>query len=259
MRRDEKGYIVVETIGCFILFLFLNASILSLINIVTIQARVHYAMTQAAEAVSMYTYTLDTLGFAEHIVDGAKKAETAEGELNEIKNHVTEFISAVNKQSISDALDKGETLIQDGVTVIEGAINDPKAVFQKFLNYNVQGGMDFLFEAAIRPLVGWYLRNGNMSGDAYLRTFHVENGLKGLDFKKLTAFDLGSTVTGGDTRFLTGSETVKIVVEYDSDYTFGTLPLRFTKLHVTQSVETRAWLNGLGEGYPKGDKKGTSE
>lgn len=73
MRRDEKGYIVVETIGCFILFLFLNASILSLINIVTIQARVHYAMTQAAEAVSMYTYTLDTLGFAEHIVDGAKK------------------------------------------------------------------------------------------------------------------------------------------------------------------------------------------
>ena len=45
MKRDENGYIVVETIGCFVLFVFLMTSILSLINIVTLQARVHYALT----------------------------------------------------------------------------------------------------------------------------------------------------------------------------------------------------------------------
>ena len=32
MRGDENGYIVVETITCFILFVFLNISILSLIG-----------------------------------------------------------------------------------------------------------------------------------------------------------------------------------------------------------------------------------
>lgn len=68
MRGDENGYIVVETITCFILFVFLNISILSLINIVTVQARVYYALTQAAEAVSMYTYVLDVTGVASHMV-----------------------------------------------------------------------------------------------------------------------------------------------------------------------------------------------
>ena len=41
MRRDERGYIVVETIGSFLLFVLAVTSILSLINIVAVQARVH--------------------------------------------------------------------------------------------------------------------------------------------------------------------------------------------------------------------------
>ena len=49
MKRDEGGYIVVETITSFLLFVLLNISILSLINIVTVQSRIHYAVTQAAE------------------------------------------------------------------------------------------------------------------------------------------------------------------------------------------------------------------
>ena len=64
MKRDQGGYIVVETIACFTLFVFLMMSILSLINIVTVQARVHYAITQAAETLSMYSYTLDAMAWA---------------------------------------------------------------------------------------------------------------------------------------------------------------------------------------------------
>lgn len=251
MRRDERGYIVVETIMCFTLFIFLNISILSLINIVTVQARVHYALTQAAEAVSIYTYTLDVLGVSDHIVASAQTAETAEEELNTVKIHINSFIDAVRSLNISDTLDSGDALIRDGVKVVEDIENEPEKVFQKFLNYNLQEGMDFLFEGAVRPLVGWYLRCGELSGDEYLRAFHVEKGLRGLDFKRLSTFDLSATATGSDTRFLTGSETVKLVVEYDIDYTFGTLPLGFTKLHIVQSAETRSWLNGSGEGYTK--------
>ena len=39
MGKDQRGYIVVETIGAFLLFVFLNISILSLINIVVVQSR----------------------------------------------------------------------------------------------------------------------------------------------------------------------------------------------------------------------------
>ena len=62
MRKDENGYIVVETIGAFTLFVFFVASILALINIVALQARVHNAITQAAQTVSMYSYVLELTG-----------------------------------------------------------------------------------------------------------------------------------------------------------------------------------------------------
>ena len=66
-------------------------------------------------------------------------------------------------------------------------------------------------------------------------------------------FDLGTT-SSDDSRFLTGAGNVKIVVEYDIDYSFGALPLPFAKpyLHVTQEVMTRSWLSGKGEGYSHG-------
>ena len=73
MHQNDGGYIVVETISCFLLFVFLNLSILSLINIVTVQARVHYALSQAAESVSMYTYVLNQMGVTDHLVKNAKK------------------------------------------------------------------------------------------------------------------------------------------------------------------------------------------
>lgn len=51
---DEKAYITVETLGSFIPFALLVVSILSLVNIVTAQTRIHYALTQAANTISVY-------------------------------------------------------------------------------------------------------------------------------------------------------------------------------------------------------------
>ncbi|MCL2813906.1 MAG: hypothetical protein FWD23_04840 [Oscillospiraceae bacterium] len=50
----ENGYITIETLGTFLPFVFLVVSILSLVNIVTVQTRVHYALTQAANTISVY-------------------------------------------------------------------------------------------------------------------------------------------------------------------------------------------------------------
>ena len=54
-----------------------------------------------------------------------------------------------------------------------------------------------------------------------------------------------------DSLLLDADGNVKIVVQYDVDYSFGALILPFEepKLHVTQEVVTKAWLGGEGEGY----------
>jgi len=46
--------------GTFILFVFLSVSILGLVNIAALKARVHYAIAQAAETLSVYSYVLET-------------------------------------------------------------------------------------------------------------------------------------------------------------------------------------------------------
>jgi hypothetical protein len=58
MKKDENGYIVVETIGSFTLFVLFMASILTLINVTTVQARVHYALTQTANELATYSYVV---------------------------------------------------------------------------------------------------------------------------------------------------------------------------------------------------------
>jgi len=55
--------------------------------------------------------------------------------------------------------------------------------------------------------------------------------------------------TGEKSRFLDSGGNIKLVVQYEIDYTFGGLELPFKKLEVTQEVMTKAWLNGYGDGY----------
>ncbi|MCL2202230.1 MAG: hypothetical protein FWB75_09715, partial [Oscillospiraceae bacterium] len=59
MKKDDRGHIAVETVCAFIPFVLLVVSILSLVNIVVLQARVHYALTQTAKTLSVYCYTLE--------------------------------------------------------------------------------------------------------------------------------------------------------------------------------------------------------
>ena len=99
MRRDERGYIVVETIGSFLLFVLAVTSILSLINIVAVQARVHYAITQAAQTVSMYCYVLDVAGAADHLVASAGQAQTVQVESDAFKENLNGLLDGLESLS----------------------------------------------------------------------------------------------------------------------------------------------------------------
>jgi len=257
MKRDERGYIVVETIGSFTLFVFLVISILSLINIVTVQARVHYAITQAAETISMYAYTLDAMGVSDHLINSANRADKTEGEMNKFASNVNSVFKAIEDFSISGIRDSTGALYEQGSEVVGRVEDDPRDVFQNVMNYGLQKGGSFLFGELARPLVGRYLTNGEMSADEFLKAFHVIGGLDGLNFApgNFNGWDSkGNRITASydSTRLLTGAGDVRLVVSYKIDYTFGALPLPFGELEVTQEAVTKAWLDGLGEGY-RGD------
>lgn len=247
MRRDERGYIVVETVGSFLLFVLAVTSILSLINIVAVQARVHYAITQAAQTVSMYCYTLDVTGVADHLVNSAGQAQTVQVESDAFKENLNGLLDGLESLEPDQVGAKGEAVLNQVEGWADDTSSDPKATLQLLLNYGLQEGESTLFEQLIRPLVGRYLANGDMSGDEFLKAFHVSEGLDFYDFSLTSLTPSGAN----DSTLLTADGDVKIAVQYDVDYTFGALlmPTGTPKLHVSQVVLTKAWLGGKGEGY----------
>jgi len=248
---NDGGYIVVETVGAFIPFVLLVISILSLVNIVAVQARVHYALTQAANTLSMYSYTLEILGIANDLTTLDNKAYKVAGEANGIKNEINSVLTGLDSFSdVDGAIKSGENAVNRVFGWGEEAAGDPKGALQLLMNYGLNELRGKLFEELARPLVGRYLANGTMSGNEYLTSAGVINkhtgavGLSALEFYQFRNIGLGNSV------LIDRNGNVKLVVEYEVLYTFGGLPLPFKPtIRITQTVVTKAWLNGSGKGY----------
>jgi len=225
MRTDENGYIVVETVGTFIPFLLLVISILSLVNIVTLQARVHSALTQTANTLSMYSYVLKTTGVAEKLMTLDSKASIAGEDINSVLNGI---------KSLSKGNGLNGNIGNRVLSGTEAAAGDPGAAISNFANYGVNELRNLAFEQMASPLFGRYLANGEMSGEEYLRSVRVLN----LEFSDCVIIDRNGNV--------------KLTVNYEIEYTFGALKLPFgPTLKVTQTAVTKAWLGGSGEGYSR--------
>lgn len=249
MLNDKNGYIVVETVGAFLPFLLLIISILSLVNIVTLQSRVHYALTQAANTLSVYSYALEVTGIAEDLTELDNHASKVGKEADEIKKDINEVLAGIDSLSMGDVKVHGEAAAKKVLGWGESIADDPQAAIQIMMNYQLGEGSKEIFEYFIRPLVGRYLGNGDMTGDEYLKSVNVIDGLKGLDFYDFDLFN-SSSLGENDSILIDKNGNVKLVVRYEIEYRFGSLPLPFEpKLTVTQVVKTKAWLNGSGKGY----------
>ncbi len=243
MYKDENGYIVVETIGTFIPFVLLIASILSLVNIVTVQSRMHYALTQAANTLSMYSYSLEVTGVADKLVQIDNKANKVRKEKNEIISDIGKVFEGIKNVSFQEAQVQGEVLTKGVSGMIEDIIDNPEQALQGILNYGLGEISNAAFEQGLRPLITRYLSNGSMTGEEYLKSVNVINGIDGLKFYAPNSL-------GGSSTLIDEDGNVKLVVNYAIEYKFGALPLPFTpKLEITQTVKTKAWLNGSGKGY----------
>ena len=252
IHKDEQGYIVVETLGTFIPFVLLMLSIISLINIVTVQARVHYALTQTANTLSTYCYVLEVLGVANSLTELENKAYKTAKDVNEIRGNVNDVLYGIDSlEGMLGGVDSMGNVYNKAADLSA----DPEALLQNLMCYGVQELMSAALEELARPLVGRYLANMYMTGDEYLKSVHVidsktgKSGLETLEFYQFGNFGVGNSA------LLDRDGNVRLTVEYDIEYTFGILPLPFKpKLHITQTVVTKAWLNGSGRGYWKVDE-----
>jgi hypothetical protein len=223
-------------------------SILTLVNIVALQARIHYALTQAAATLSMYSYVAEVTGAAQHLVNLDSEASRVAKEADAFKTDINGVISGVQSFNLGDTRKHGEAAINRATDWVEETVSDPMETIRLILDYGLNEARGALTEQLIRPMVGRYLSNGDMSGDAYLKSVRVIDGLDGLEFYDFSLLDF-ENLGDNDSKILDSAGNIKIVVRYDIDYTFGALPLPFTKLSITQIVKTKAWLNGSGEGY----------
>lgn len=250
MRNDEQGYIVVETIGAFLLFVFLIVSILSLVNIVALQARVHNAMTQAAKAMSMYSYVFEVTGIADELKAMDEQAENTRLKADELKGNINGVISGIrdlsadpmgNIGNAGSILEQGRAALDSGVELI----GDPASL----INMLVRDGIDKGFAELAGVLVERYLCNGAMSGREYLKSMNVESKL---NFHGYINDYIDPNVSSNENSVIIDKNgNIKLTVRYDVGYSFWSLPLPFKKLSVTQSVKTKAWLGGDGKGYVK--------
>ena len=253
--KNEDGYIAVETVGAFVPFLLLVISILSLVNIVAVQARVHYALTQAANTLSMYSYTLELIGVANNLTTLENKAHRVESEAASIKNDIGTVLTCLNFLSGSSDTASGNGDGPGNTSTSGGDLNiEPQEVLQLLMNYSLNELRNVVFEALARPLIGRYLANGDMTGDEYLKSVGVvrtdgsrgvsAEGLAALQFHEWSGLGLGNSV------MIDRNGNVILTVHYEVEYTFGGLKLPFTPtLRITQTAVTKAWLNGSGKGY----------
>ena len=247
MGKDEKGYIVVETLIAFTLYLLAILSILSLVNISVVQSRVHYAVTEACESVAMYSYVFQATGQAKHITGMSGKAETAEANAQTVVENLNQIINSVQSLDLSG--------VKGGV---QGAIQASSRIRVKdVLAMMVQSIKDSIFAECMNTLSNHYLdnydSNGSVkqTGEEYLKANNVKdtltfNGNYEIGFND---YNISLSLGDGGSHFLDKKGDITVAISYEIDYRFGGLKLPFTTLKIRQVVKTKAWLNGDWDGY----------
>lgn len=244
MKKDERGHIVVETLTCFTLLVCFMAAILSLINVVVVQARVQYALNQTAQAVSMYEYCVHLTGMDDELMKVAAKAGKTRVEIDEFTGNISAVFDGIEaitgSNSVSGAYQTAQGSYNSGMAAYgqakewgETLVNDPEEMISKLLTLGIDTSAKYFFSEVAEAITLRYLSNGQLSGKEYLERMQVIN------------FEIDHD----DSTILDGKGNVVICATYEIKYKFGLLPLPFETLKFNQRVSTHAWLGGAGEGY----------
>lgn len=270
---NENGMLTVEAVMTLIPFILLVMGIISLTNIFAVHNRIQYAITNAANQISGYTYIYQAFGIRKG--DQAYNADRQKGSeaLLTAKDDLVNLIGAFDDASGSVEALLNETDVteiggdisavsgkvanlknagQESAKSIKYLVNNPKEILSGII-YIATGSLEDWLKSII--VSGWaeYMTKSfldssdskgagemgiGMTADEYLRFYNVVDGENGLDFSKSTMFT--------DSKL----SDIDIVVSYKIDLYFLRLFLMDSKIEVVQRVKRQGWLDGDGGARP---------
>ena len=204
MLKNENGAIIVETIFSWLFFTFLVLSIITLINITTKQIRIHYAITQTANELAMYSHILYATGLSGHIMSAAGAGETVQGQIDNV-------LDMGNLDTVFDAIGPFSETVGE-------VLEDPRQALRNLVAFGLDAAGNYIAqELLMRP--------------------RIERHLTG---SGINVSDLNIS----DSIFIDSSGNIIIVAEYSVPMPFSGLIPFPAEITIRKTAKTRAWLGG---------------
>ena len=257
--NKENGSITIEATISLTVFMFAIFTILTIVNVCIVQAKMSYALNNTAKEISQYSYLYSLTGLNKtqaEMYESGKEATKDVGKILEDINAVYNEIENLGSNgvqtpaNIEDVLNSWNALSgsvteikNNGVDIyqrLESIAEDPKNLMFGIVKMAASGGMDFakskfIMENLAKSLVKKHLvseKGGDV--EAYLKSMFIVPSANG---KYLDGISFS-----GSTLFPNGSSEIRLNASYDIKV-IQLLPIDF-KFHFEQSAVTLGWLGG---------------
>lgn len=245
-KRNEAGAIVVEATISLTAFMFFIMTLLMLVDICYMQAKMGTALNTTAKELSQYAYLYYKFN-AHEFQTKAELASTDEKELatntmygiadlsnilSDGKDNVTEFDIEGLKKNIED----GKLTMESLMTMYGDAFENPKDLIYGMGALALSEGTEEI-KNALGSLLAKTLMKKNLvayggdDADNFLRRNRVVDGLSGLNFRYTSLMAYGET---NEIRLVV-TYRVKVIQLLNIDFAFT----------FTQNAKTTAWGNGV--------------
>lgn len=250
MKR-ERGAIVVEATIALSAFIFAIFTILSIVNICFIQAKIAVSLNAAAKEISQYSYLYFALNvddlearFNEGTQDSKKLAQDTIDGVGTFMDSLSGAANSAGNGDIDEMmnqLDKGTASVDSLVTKYSDQLRDDPKGF--IMGMGKMAANELKEEAKVllaQVLAKTFMQKNLMSDanddpDAFLRRHNVVDGMDGLNFNYSAMLPYGTS-------------TIQLVVTYDVQVV-QLLNIDY-KFKIRQCSKTTAWGNGISIMHP---------
>lgn len=257
--KKENGSVTIEAAISLSTFMFAIVTILTIVNICIVQARMSYALNTTAKEISQYSYLYSLTGLNgsqsrlyEAGVEGTKDISQVLSDVNTVYNEIENLGNTGNQspENIEDIMSAWDSAVGNVENIekagsslydtVSDIASDPKNLMFGIAKLAASEGLDLAKSRLIaaplaKTMIQKHLVNTKDGDvDAYLKFLGVVPSatgsyLDGLDFTQSTLFPYGSN-------------EIKINVQYDVKV-IALLPIDFS-FHFNQTAITKGWLAG---------------
>lgn len=252
--KDENGAIIIEAVISLSVFMFFVVSLLSIINICYVQAKMGTALNEAAKELSQYSYMYAISSMNQkqaEIYEGSAQARDAVdssieglGGMYDALQSMKGDASGMNAGNVSQSLEKinqdfekGKASEQELENVFRSIADDPKAFtisMGKLIGNGVieKGKSEILAPILARILLKKHLKtNTTQDTEAFLKGMRIVPDASGSYFGGIRFSD--------SVLYQNGSQSIKLVARYKVKV-INLLPINM-EIKFCQSAETDGW------------------